>query len=69
GLYLVARQRAERDLPAIAARKPEAAPAVNELLAALGKAYPGAKRPAQPAVKAEDLLLALSRAELALSGL
>lgn len=69
GLYLVARERANRDLAAIEKRSADAGKAVRDMLGLLEKAYPGAKRPAKPGAEMADMLLALSRAELALSSL
>lgn len=68
GLYLVAKQRADRQLKAIAAKSPEAEKKVTAALDALAKAYPGAKPPTtKPAMP--DMLAAVSAAQLALSGL
>lgn len=68
GLYLVAKQRAERHLKEIGARSPEAGKRVNAALAALAKAYPGATPPkTKPPMP--DMLATVSSAQLALSGI
>lgn len=68
GLYLVAKQRADRQLKTIAAKNPDAAKKVTAALNALAKAYPGAKPPKTKAAM-PDMLGAVSAAQLALSGL
>ena len=48
---------------------PAAARAVQDAIAKLGKAYPGIGRPEKPKVTEADLLIAASKAKLAVSGL
>lgn len=68
GLYLVAKQRADRQMKALVAKSPDAAKKVAAALNELVKAYPGAKAPSnKPEMPA--MLAAVSTAQLALSGL
>jgi hypothetical protein len=69
GFAIAARDMSKTLLPALKKRDPAKAKTVSSAVALVGKAYPGIRRPAKPAVKEGELLAAASRAKLAVSGI
>lgn len=69
GLYLVVKQRAERQADAIGARSSDALKSVRAAIDLLGQAYPGVDRRSGQKVDLSQLLAAVSTAQLNLSGI
>lgn len=67
GFAIAARREADSALPSLRKSDKDAAAALEKALALLQRAYPGIKRPANGGVSEPELLVAASRARLAVS--